>query len=425
MLPVEDVSVRINIFAGQVYSACGMRGWCFGADREYIFTTSAHQKELLAILGISGCLNYAYDHFASSLVPFILSDEMGLMWLGEFSTQPNQAGLLFLFGPVFHSHASVKNIETSLEDLNLSIAMRSGMVQILQQIPVVPLAMLQHYALMLHFTVTEESIRPAAILFQPARSSKAGSADSIDLQNLENLNIEDVRAIEQLLLQFVRNGNTNYRKVWEQVVAPLTNDKFQTGNPLRETKDTLLIFTALCSRAAIDGGLTPKTAKSMENYYISCIEKATSTTELTLINSAMLDDFTSRVSENRRNSKISQPIHQTFDYVKDNLLKNFALTDLAGAVGYTEYYLTKKFQKETGVRLIDHIKNMRIDLAKIWLVSTSKNIQEISDQLHFGTRFYFSKVFKERVGLTPAAYREKMRWPASLPVNGEGEDRPS
>ena len=158
MLQHEDIPWRINVFAGQVFSACGMRGWCFGSEREFYFTTSAHQNELLTMLRISGCLDYAYDHFKDSNRPFILSDSVGLLWLGEFSYLDNAPRLLFIMGPVFMSQATAKGIESALTGMNMSVAMRSGMVQILQSIPVVPLAMLTQYALMLHFTIDRKSV---------------------------------------------------------------------------------------------------------------------------------------------------------------------------------------------------------------------------------------------------------------------------
>ena len=77
--------------------------------------------------------------------------------------------------------------------------------------------------------------------------------------------------------------------------------------------------------------------------------------------------------------------------------------------GYTDYYFTKKFRKETGVSLTDYIKQARIEYAKILLITTRTGIDEISDSLRFRTRNYFSKVFREIVGITPAAYRERMR----------------
>lgn len=61
-----------------------------------------------------------------------------------------------------------------------------------------------------------------------------------------------------------------------------------------------------------------------------------------------------------------------------------------------------------GIKVTDYIKQARIEYAKIALLTTKKSIQEISDSLQFGTRNYFSKVFHEIVGMTPAAYREKV-----------------
>ncbi len=75
---VNDIPNRINFFSGQIYSACGMRGWCFDRTGKFIFTTSSHEKELLTMLEISGCLKYAYENFIDSKLPFILSDRIGL-----------------------------------------------------------------------------------------------------------------------------------------------------------------------------------------------------------------------------------------------------------------------------------------------------------------------------------------------------------
>lgn len=76
-------------------------------------------------------------------------------------------------------------------------------------------------------------------------------------------------------------------------------------------------------------------------------------------------------------------------------------------MGYSEYYLSKRFNREMGIRVVDFIKDERINLAKIWLVTTSKSVDEISETLQFNSRNYFGKVFCEKVGMTPSAYRKQ------------------
>ena len=41
------------------------------------------------------------------------------------------------------------------------------------------------------------------------------------------------------------------------------------------------------------------------------------------------------------------------------------------------------------------------------LISTEKSIQEISELLQFCSRNYFSRVFKEKEGISPQEYRER------------------
>ena len=305
-LKIEDVPHRMNLLAGQVYSACGMRGWCFGADRQLIFSTSANQDELMTFLGISGCLRYAFECFLGSHRPFIVSDKIGLMWLGEFGhDELDSPKLLFLLGPVFLSHASVQSLESALVGMNLSVAMRSGMVHILQRIPVVSLSMLIQYALMLHFTITEEVIRSGDVLYQPASTGSKGDPIEINRQSLELMNNETVRSVEQILLQHVRDGNSNYWKVWEQVVGKRDSERQNLDRPFRETKDMLLIFTALCARAAIEGGLSPLTAKNLENHYVGLIEKAETQLDVVTAHKAMIDDFIKRVGQSKVNQQLS------------------------------------------------------------------------------------------------------------------------
>ena len=409
MVTYDDVKVRMLIYSGQVYSGCGMGAWCFGMEQEYYFTTNANENELLAVLRSSNSLAYAYKHFADSDKPFILSDSQGIMWIGEFARDEEHApALLFLLGPALFSKTSFSGIETSLANHNVTFATPANLLQVLQRIPIVPLSMLIHYALMLHFTITEETIRPAAILYQPARLSNVDIGQEIDVKNLAFLNVEQARSIEHMLLQFVKEGNINYKKTWDQLVAFDPHGSFHTGNPMREAKDSLLIFTGLSARAAIEGGLPPHTAKSVENQYITLIERAETATDLAELNTRLLDDFTSRVYQCKNNPLLSQAVHECMNYIQENLLQEFGLEDLAKAVGYTEYYLTKKFFKETGIRLTDYIKNARIEHAKIWLLTTSKSIREISDQMNFSSRNYFTRVFRELAGMTPAEFREKM-----------------
>jgi len=42
------------------------------------------------------------------------------------------------------------------------------------------------------------------------------------------------------------------------------------------------------------------------------------------------------------------------------------------------------------------------------LINRSRSIKEIAFSLNFESAFYFSKLFKEKVGLSPKEYRKKI-----------------
>ena len=56
-----------------------------------------------------------------------------------------------------------------------------------------------------------------------------------------------------------------------------------------------------------------------------------------------------------------------------------------------------------------YIKKSRIEHASYLLVTTRMSIDDISEQLHFGNRNFFSKVFKDETGSSPAQFRESHR----------------
>ena len=87
--------------------------------------------------------------------------------------------------------------------------------------------------------------------------------------------------------------------------------------------------------------------------------------------------------------------------------ENVRARTLADLTGYTEYYLTEKFKKETGYTITNYAKFVKVERAKMLLETTNDSMQEIADALAFSSRNYFTKVFTEVAGMSPTDYRKK------------------
>lgn len=407
---LETVERRLWFFSGQIYSACGLGTWAYSDEGELYTSTSPNAKEFQMFFAAGGCKDYALNVGKEYDAPFIMSDSLGLVWIGEYVDLTDGGVMLVVLGPVFYAMTSVRYMEKRLREMEISIEMRRNYMKVLMNVPVIPMVVIQQYARMLHFTIANGS--PETIYFQYEISEERAEIqqDQEEEQLDEWEKWKKSQQWRQMLMKFVRDGDRNYQKAFEQMngvdYMPKEYDK---DNFYRSNKNLMIILTSMCSQAAVEGGLAPQTAAALEEYYIRRVEDMETITELKQLNERMLEDFIRHVSECKKLEGISPQIQECCEYVKANFMKELTLKDIAKAMGYTEYYLSRKFQQEMGIRLLDYIKNVRLEYAKVWLISTDKSIQEISEQLRFGTRNYFTRVFKEKTGKTPAAYREENR----------------
>lgn len=423
------VGVRIRILAAQIKASANLSTWVFINDGSMFFSTSVHEKEFLSFFKLGKCLDFLYESKKSWEKPVILSDPLGMIWLAEnayemdeqakkngesIGKEEDDAGMLVVIGPLFLSRTSVKQIEESLRLSSYSVHMRREMMRTLAEVPVIAMSAVNQYAKMMHYTVASKPIQTSDFIFQNEETRLLTMGEEIE-SSVEYQSLDRIVQEEKLILQAVQDGNLDYQQIVEESSNFQAEMPSNTRDVLRDGKNSVLIFTALCSRAAMEGGLAVKTAKEMELRYISEIENCETITKLKNLKNNMLDEFVHKVRESKENPMISKTIQECCDYIRTNVLRPLTVEDIAKEMGYTTYYFTKKFYKEMGIKVTDYIKQARIEYAKIALLSTKKSIQEISDSLQFGTRNYFSKVFREIVGVTPAAYREKV---------GKGDDKP-
>ena len=123
----------------------------------------------------------------------------------------------------------------------------------------------------------------------------------------------------------------------------------------------------------------------------------------------MYHDFIYRVHHLHANPDYSPAVQKCCDYIELSLDKKIRIADLAALTGYTEYYVTEKFKKETGVPLFLYIRYAKVERAKVYLESSDLSVKEIAEHLAFNTPNYFIKCFHEVTGYSPAQYRRQFK----------------
>lgn len=105
-----------------------------------------------------------------------------------------------------------------------------------------------------------------------------------------------------------------------------------------------------------------------------------------------------------KENKASSVISDAINYIKENYNKELHLKDVAEVVAISPQYFSKIFKEEVGVNFIDYLTTVRIEQAKKMLNEENLSIKEICFKIGYNDPNYFSRLFKKIVGVSPTEY---------------------
>ncbi len=383
--------------------------WCYKKDGSFLASSCPKEEQdvldqaFRVLGGMEKTLLAAGD--AGQSWPLLLGSPIGMQWAVTLETERRRE-LIFVVGPVFYSAPMERQLREGLRPYMNSrenAAWATKLYQFLPKLPVMSYAIFSRYVMMVHNTLTGQQLGMDAL--NSALPQEAGAS----LARAEKRDRNSVYRAERAMLQMVRNGDISYQSVLQNSVGLSPGVPIQGPDPLRQMKTSIVVFTTLVSRAAIEGGLSPEVAYPLGDSYIQSAEDCRDSGELNALAHAMYHDFIYRVHHLRTNPDYSLAIQKCCDYIELGLDRKIRVADLAALCGYTEYYLTEKFKKETGQSLNSYIRYTKVERAKVLLESTGLSVREIAEKLAFNTVNYFIQSFRETTGYTPARYRERFR----------------
>ena len=169
---------RLATLANYLYIGGEIGLWGFGEDGKLYYTTCPYEKEMLLFFQNRGCLAYALGRKKEKTIPFVMSDDLGLIWAGEFAELTGSAvRILVVLGPVFNRKMSSEEIEKGLRKTDLPLEVKSRAREIFQKLPVLPGDMMNQYIRMLHYGITDETIEPSDFIFQDMDTERKAESE--------------------------------------------------------------------------------------------------------------------------------------------------------------------------------------------------------------------------------------------------------
>ena len=383
--------------------------WCYEPDGHLVASSCPeNERELLEPpFTLFEGLEKARAHAGSEGHdrPLILGSPIGMQWAITFETERKNS-LIFVIGPVFYAAPVERQLRTALRPYTHERETARWMALLCRRIgelPVMSYAIFSRYVLMVHNTLTGQQLGLDVLDHSFSAQARTTSLPETPRDRTK------VYLAERAMLQMVRNGDINYQSVMQGSIRLSPGTPVQGADPLRQMKISITVFTTLVTRAAMEGGLSPEAAYALGDSYIQSAEDCRDSGELTALAHAMYHDFVYRVHHLHANPYYSHAVQKCCDYIELGSERKIRISDLAALCGYTEYYLTEKFKKETGVSVSQYIRFAKVERARVLLESTEMSVREIADKLAFNTVNYFIQSFRDTTGYTPAQYRREKR----------------
>jgi AraC-like DNA-binding protein len=104
--------------------------------------------------------------------------------------------------------------------------------------------------------------------------------------------------------------------------------------------------------------------------------------------------------------QIEKKILRARQHIRDNVYENIDMYELANDLNMSYSYFRTLFKKLTGISPAQYHLMLRLQRAHVLLGSSDKSIKEISNELNFQSIYYFSQIYKQKMGMRPSHVRK-------------------
>ena len=228
--------------------------WCYDAEGRFVATNCPEEtrdvleQAFFLTEGMEKLLLYARE--SDNTRPRIIGSPIGMQWALSYESERSRR-LIFLAGPVFYTAPTERQLRVALRPYTHSrenAAWAVELFRLLPELPVMSYAVFTRYTLMVHNMLTGQQLGLEVFDAGNPGQEKAPSGPRPGRDRSK------IYLAERAMLQMVRNGDINYQGIFQNVVSGSPGVPVQGQDPLRQVKTSIIVFTSLVCRAAMEGG---------------------------------------------------------------------------------------------------------------------------------------------------------------------------
>lgn len=146
---------------------------------------------------------------------------------------------------------------------------------------------------------------------------------------------------------------------------------------------------------------------SVRNIFNKIASLNIKTNEQKLLLDCYVRELILTVSEkNLSEAQMSYNMAKIIKYIDGNFAENITLSSLSQKFGFSQSYIARLFKTELNLTSVKYVNHTRIINACKLLLCSNKTIGEISEEVGFKDQYYFTRIFKTFLKMSPTQYRK-------------------
>lgn len=128
---------------------------------------------------------------------------------------------------------------------------------------------------------------------------------------------------------------------------------------------------------------------------------------ITVMSSSFADQVLSKEVQNTSITKNAEKVQGIIDYLHEHYADKVTGDAIGQALNMDFDYLNRLFKKQLNVTIFTYLNRVRVNKAKELLLEGHRKAYEIAGEVGYCDEFYFSKMFKKEVGVSPSAWLQE------------------
>jgi two-component system response regulator YesN len=330
--------------------------------------------------------------FMEWVVPLVVNEEqLGALFCGQIlNNELDDLSYEQIIRTTAHYGLSLEEVNESLANIQVLSGKKVKAAAELLYIIATHLIKLGYESLTQRRKITEQQMR---------------LAEEIALRKQQGIPLGYSRSIEKELIQKVRLGDLiGAKEILNTLLGAIL---FQDAARPELVKARVIELIGMLSRVAVEAGAKLEEILGAGFSDLADLAKVNEQDQLSFWLIKLLDRFSAQIYETRNIEKI-KVVSEALDYIRKNSTKNISLTEVAGKVHRSPFYLSHLFKEQLDTNFTDYMNLVRLEKAKQLMHNHELSLAEIALSVGFTDQSYFGRIFKREEGITPARYRKKV-----------------